>query len=224
LKTSKSLLFIYPQLRSFVKKDIELLSKSYEVISKGFIASNKFLWPFVWLYQFIYLLLKAPSCSAIVVFFGGHHSLMPTLVGRLLKKPTMIIIGGTDAANFPEINYGNFRKQPLKWVTQKSYKWANLLVPVHKALEGFDYNYDSLTNAQQGVKPFVPGLNTPFLAVNNGYDAEKFLAKTSFTERPKDFLTIGTNFHENHNFRRKGIDLIIEAARALCKRDIEGAF
>ncbi len=209
------ILFIYPKLRSFVKKDIELLSDKYDVVPYKSYHQNKLILLFVLLKDVLYYILNMHRFKAVVIFFAGHHSFFPSIISKLFGVKSLIIVGGTDAANMPEIDYGNFRKRLLAFTTSKSFKNCSLIAPVHDVLEEFDYTYTNLKYKKQGVKAFVKNLKTPFQTVENGYDAQYFNMHTPWKSRSRHFLTIGTDFHLFSTYSRKGIDLILESATKL---------
>lgn len=209
------ILFIYPELRSFVKKDIELLSKHYDVTAMKSHSSNKLVMLLIQITHALFYLFRIRKFNTVVIFFAGNHSYFPTLIAKAMGVPSLIIVGGTDAANMPEINYGNFRKRLLSYFTSASYRNCDLIVPVHAVLEQFDYSYAPLAHKKQGVRPFVADLETEFFAVENGYDNTHFYSKKSWLSRNRHFLTIGTDLHLFRTHNRKGIDIILAVARLL---------
>ena len=120
--------------------------------------------------------------------------------------------------SFPEIGYGNYIKQPLKWATQQSIRWATKLLPVHDSLRSFDYEYDPAGAPRQGYQHLVPRLKSPTQVVLNGYDPERWF-KGSIQKDPDLLVTAVSSFTNPSIIPLKGLDLIIEvAARFPAKR------
>ena len=63
---------------------------------------------------------------------------------------------------------------------------------------------------KQGYKFFVPGCETPVTVIRNGYDASKWQPAKEKT--PNSFITVAHGIEEDHLYRLKGIDLIMEIA------------
>ena len=50
---------------------------------------------------------RAVKASKLVVgWFAGWHAVLPVLFARMQRKPSLMIVGGIDAASLPEIGYG----------------------------------------------------------------------------------------------------------------------
>ena len=108
------IIYIYINPSSFVKKDIEVLSKQFKVKTLHQNWSKKQNTPLLFIQQFFYLLTNIFTCKAIFVMFGGYWSFLPALFGKIFGKKVFIILGGTDCVAFPSINYGSLRKKYLK--------------------------------------------------------------------------------------------------------------
>ena len=146
----------------------------------------------------------------MIVMFGGHHSLLPALFGKLFGKPCLIICGGTDCVSFPSIGYGNFRGGWLSVVTRWSYKLAMHLAPVHKSLTGYEYTYDDSDFKKQGIISFMPDLKTPMTVINYGFDPDKWME--SKVKISNSFITVAAGLDKPYRSKLKGIDLILQTA------------
>ena len=49
---------------------------------------------------------KVRRADVLVVWFASWHAFLPLLVARLLRTPSLLIVGGFDTAAMPEIGYG----------------------------------------------------------------------------------------------------------------------
>lgn len=207
----KNMLFIYPKLNSFVKRDIEIYEQNFYISSFQFNPKQKWLTPFVFIKQFFFLLLTTWKTDVFLSYFGGYHSFLPAVFSRIWGKKHIIIVGGTDAVSFPSINYGNFNSFLIGTFTRWSYNLANVILPVHKSLEYCDYTYTLSDFPGQGILYHCKSLKTPIIPVNNGYRTNIWpnLSK----ERIKfSFLTVALTMDYAY-YKRKGIDLILEVAK-----------
>lgn len=207
----KQILYFHTNLSSFVKKDIEILEKKFIVKQFLFNASSKALLPFVFAKQKLFLLLNVFNASLIVCQFGGYHSFLPVLFAKIFNKRSLIITGGVDCVSYPSFNYGYLHKFPLGLFTKWSYRLANHIAPKHDSLMMSEDNYYSVDFPKQGIKYFIPGLKTPFTAIHNGYDAEKW--KRISPKKKNTFITICGGWEYSFQQQLKGIDLIFAVAK-----------
>lgn len=207
----KKLLYIYPNLSTFVRKDIAFLSQHYSVKSQHAGIAGPAQAPWVFLKQLFFLLRHLWKCKAVFVMFGGYHAFFPTLLGRLFGKRVFIILGGTDCVSFPSIDYGTFRKPLQGWFTGRSYRMATRLVPVHASLMGRTDHYYDGDAQEQGVKYFVKNLKTPYTTIHNGYDPNNWDV-SEVNKMPNTFITVAA-IGGPYSLVLKGIDLMLEVAR-----------
>lgn len=205
------LLFIYKTPSSFVLKDRELLARNFEVVSFSFNPKKKILTPVELLKELIFLLVHVWSSKAIVCEFADYHTVLPTLLGKLLGKPCHLILCGTECYSFPSINYGNHNKKLMSAATCFSIRNATHVMPVHKSMVLSNYTYSDSDYLQQGYKAFCKNVETPFTEINYGYDSSAFFFNQE-TKIKNSFLTVAVNA-KGSTFYRKGIDLIIELAK-----------
>jgi glycosyltransferase involved in cell wall biosynthesis len=204
------LIMMYVSLSSFVKRDIFLLSDDFQVINYHFNTNKKWKLPFAFIKQLFFLFLNFKKIDVIVTQSSGYLSFLPSVWNKITKTPLVIIAIGTDCVKMPEINYGAHSKNILGWFTRYSFKNASLILPVHKSLIFNKYTYTSLKHSLQGIKAFVPSIQTPIIEVVNGFDTDKWVITNH--NRPKhSFLTVTTAINETGYFL-KGVDLIVEMA------------
>ncbi|HWY98385.1 MAG TPA: glycosyltransferase family 4 protein [Bacteroidia bacterium] len=208
----KKILYFASGPASFVKNDIEILSKVYNVFVFYFAPSKKIYTPISYIKQFFFLLTHIWSTDVLICFFGGYHSFLPTLVGKFFSKPSLVIVGGTDCVAFPSINYGNFNKGVLGKITCMSYKMASYILPVHKSLILCDYTYQDADFNKQGYMNFCKELKTPNEVISFGFDPEKW--NTSSQKKPDSFITVAAGLGSAYRVKLKGVDLILEAAKS----------
>ena len=209
---NKGLLYIFPQLSSFVKKDLSFFEKEYTVVTKLFHVKNKAFLPIYLCWDIITLPFRSKNTDTIVCQFGGYHTVAPAIWSKWLKKKFYIVLGGYDCVSFPNIGYGAFANNWMRKAVEFSYKRADLLLPVHESLMFSEYKYSSEFPENQGVKAFIPNLKTPHKTIFNGYDPNKWPADLSL-KKPRTAITIAAGIEENRRSILKGIDVVIEFAK-----------
>lgn len=210
----KRILYIHPNSSTFVRKDIAFLGRRFEVVDREYKASGASKGIVMMLRQLVFMLGHLRRTKVVFIMFGGYHSFVPALLGRLFGKRVYIILGGTDCVSFPSINYGTFRKRLQGKVTCASYRLAHRLIPVHESLmERKDSYYTSTRDPEeQGAYVHCRGLRkkTPFTAIHNGYDPEKWDV-SDFEKKPGSFITVA-GISSLTQITLKGIGLIEKVA------------
>jgi glycosyltransferase involved in cell wall biosynthesis len=210
MKRSK-IIYISPGNSTFIQKDIDILSEEYLVKPFHFKPSKKIYTPIWFIIQLFFLLKELNNCKALVSRFAGYHSFLPALFGKIFNIKSITIVGGTDCHKFPEYNYGSFNKKLLSLFLKLTYRFTDIIAPVHESLIESNYKYDKSGTPKQGLKFFYPFTKAKISTIYNGYDATKFTNKN--TERNiNSFITVASGIDGN-NYYIKGIDLIIECAK-----------
>ena len=65
------------------------------------------------------------------VVFGWHassHTFLALSLARLMRKPSVLVIGGVDTARMPEIGYGMQRAGPRRWIARWTIANATRLI------------------------------------------------------------------------------------------------
>ena len=205
------IVYTYPLKTAFTERDVEMLKPHFKVKSLAFTVQASKL-PLFFLIQLFQLIYYLPKTSHYLCFFGGYHSVLPTVLGKLFHKKVFIQCGGMDAMNLPEINYGNFRKKWLKMATVFSFKNCSKILPVAQALVYQDYTYDPRFDRRQGLLQLIPDLKTPIEVIHNGFDTN-FWEDQQISKNPFSFITVAAGITMQNRAAVKGIDLILHMAR-----------
>lgn len=206
----ENIIFIYPKLFTFIKTEIKILESEFNVISIKQNWSNKIILPFNFFIQFFFLIFNLHKSNLILVSFGGYWSFFPALFGRMFNKKVAIVVHGTDCVSFPEINYGNLRSSLISWFTKKSYQLSNLILPVSESLVYTENTYYSREKLKFGYTYHLKNIKTPYKVIPNGLIIEDW-ESNCVEKQMNTFITVMTN----DQIKRKGGDLIIEAAKEL---------
>jgi glycosyltransferase involved in cell wall biosynthesis len=115
----RRVLYVHSRKASFVAIDREILAESYEV-------------------EDLYQPGRVPNPVAVVrgvlradlVFgwFASWHTFFPITLAWLLRKPSLLVIGGFDTANMPDIGYGHQRGGLRRWASRWIMRRAGRLV------------------------------------------------------------------------------------------------
>ncbi len=206
----KRILFFHPGLSTFIIKDIEILSDSFDVISFEFKPTKNIYTILLFFKQFFFILKHVIKTDLIICKFSSYHSLIPLIIGKIANVKSVLINGGLDCSYFPGINYGNFRKPLLGYCTQLSYKLTNNIITLHRSMIETDYTYDKIGFPKQGFNYFVKGLNKPVKEIYNGYDKNKWYCDSE--KNSKAFVSIAYGIGSKNKDILKGIDLINKIA------------
>ncbi len=112
-------LLAHNKLTPFVRIDRDLLRQRYDVEELAIAGRTATPWA-VW---------RAVRRNDVVLcWFASAHSLLPALVGRALRRPVVVVVGGYDTANIPGIGYGHQRGGLKRSVARAVMARATLLI------------------------------------------------------------------------------------------------
>jgi glycosyltransferase involved in cell wall biosynthesis len=176
------------RLSSFVQQDLDCLRQMYEVdaIGSPSIVSRPFGSPAFW-----------RIVRRYDVVFGWFGTAAPAIIAaRLMGKPGILVAGGFDVVDMPEIGYGLSTPQLKRqrfWI-RLGFDWARRVLLFSEA------SRQSLL-AMRGIRP--DNLQTLHL----GIDADRFRPQG---DKLAHALTVGVV--NTSNLRRKGLQTFVAAA------------
>jgi len=214
MKAKKHIFFTTSGLFTFVKKDIDFLSKEFDVTVFVFKPNKKWLTPLLFLKHFLVMMRHIFNTDIYICKFPGYLSFLPCIIAKITRRPCLLITAGTESAAIPSIHYGNFDKKILGLFTEFSFRWATHVAPVHKSLMLQEYHYHREIFSHQGAIFFCKNLKTPFTEIHYGFDPEKFTMGNG-VRMINSVAIIAAGFESEVVFLRKGIDLIFEVAGKL---------
>lgn len=202
--------FVYPKDASFISIEREILEQKYQLFENTYDWTKKKLVPIYLLHQFFVMLFTIPFSKGVLVSFGGYWALFPIMIANLFKKPSYIVLHGTDCAYFPQISYGMFGIKNILRFCELSYQKVNKILPVSESLVYTENTYfDENKVIKQGYKHFFKSNDTPYKVIYNGIDLKKW-EKISIIEKQKNtFVTVLSE----GQFERKGGPLILQLAQ-----------
>ncbi len=182
-------LFLHQGLSSFVERDLAMLRSMHEVRA---------------------LHLRSPADTPVAArgaawadcsfsWFGKLHAFLGVLFCSMLHKPSIVVAGGDDVANEPDIAYGMFYYWWKKWCPLFVFRHADLILAVSK------FNrQEAIQNARAN--------SSKVRLLYHGFDPHRW--RSSGARRTQRLvLTVGRVTHET--VRKKGLALFVEAAAAL---------
>ncbi|MEO6694908.1 MAG: glycosyltransferase family 4 protein [Ignavibacteria bacterium] len=207
----------------FILNDIDLLNEKYDVVVYTSGIKKNLSIIFSLLHQFFYIIFHLRKIKLFYIWFGDYHSFIPILLGKIFAKKSVIAIGGYDATNIPEIDCGAFNNKGLKkkirsFMLRFSLKNADKLLVVDDSLiENINnYIYSDISGKKplkDGILNFIPELKDKIIVVYTGFDENVFRRNES-VQKENFVLSVGYSPNENE-FRRKGFDMLIEAAKIM---------
>ncbi|HEY6042496.1 MAG TPA: glycosyltransferase family 4 protein [Anaerolineae bacterium] len=182
------ILFVHNHPAKFVQIDLALLREKHEV-TEWYQRSR-------WV-NLIALTRAVGRADLIVGWFASWHTFFPVLFGSFRRRPSILMVGGYDTANMPEIAYGSQRGGFKKWVSQTVMRKATRLV-MHS-------NYacaEAVKNA---------GLDeNKITVIYLGLDGQG-----SKSNAAKENLVITVGNVDRINLQRKGLEPFVRAAALL---------
>lgn len=154
--------------------------------------------------------LAAQDDAALVLaWFADYPAALPLRWARARGVPVAVAVGGFDAARIPSLGYGVFASRWRAPLARRVLRSADVLLPVSASL--LDTRNDFSGAGRQGVRAHVPDLRTPAVVLPTGYDAAAWPPGPA--ARAPSVLTVA-HLPDARTVRVKGIDLLVDAARA----------
>ena len=183
-KEMKYLSFIYygSIKSSFIQRDFDILNKRYNIIDTPFCSIKD-----------IPKLLKSIIKSDISFsWFAGGHAALSVLFSKILGKPSIVILGGYEVANCPNIRYGATLNWRRALTSKFTLKYATRVLSVDESLIDEAVGNYSLSSKNMVVVP-------------TGYNPNYFVP---LGEKEDIILTVASE--SSHD--RKGIPLFLNIA------------
>ncbi len=127
------ILYVHSRKASFIEIDRALIAERFEI--EDLYQPGRFANP-------LKVLAAVHRCDAIVGWWASWHTFWPFTLGWLMRKPSLLIVGGFDVANMPEIGYGFQQGGARKWLS----RWV-----IHRATRLFTNSFYSQREIEQNV-------------------------------------------------------------------------
>jgi glycosyltransferase involved in cell wall biosynthesis len=109
------LLFVHSRKASFIAIDRDILAERFEIDD----LYQPGRWP-----NPLKLVRGVMRADVVFGWFASWHTFFPITLAWLLRKPSVLIIGGFDSANMPDIGYGyqqgGLRRWASRWIMRRA--------------------------------------------------------------------------------------------------------
>ena len=112
-------LFVHSRKASFVAIDREILAERYEI--EDLYQPGRFPNP-------VAVIGGVLRADLVFGWFASWHTFFPITLASLLRTPTVLIVGGFDTANMPDIGYGHQRGGLRRWASRWIMRRARRLI------------------------------------------------------------------------------------------------
>jgi glycosyltransferase involved in cell wall biosynthesis len=183
------ILFVYSRDSTFIRIDREILGRRWRVRE----------WPQGRAFVNVPKLVAAVWRSDLVFgWFASWHTFWPVTLAWLLRRPSVLVIGGFDTARVPEIGYGLQQRRLMsrvsRWVMRRA---TRLVTNSHYSRREIEANVGIPPNA---VRVIHHGLDDPFGELPSG---------------PRERMALTVGIVDRRNLERKGLLPFVRAASLL---------
>ncbi len=184
LENKIKILFVYYSFSSFVRNDLKILQKHFNLKKLQWHGKK----------DIIRIAIEVFKSDITYTWFAEDYSAVTIFFSKLFKKKSIVVVGGRDVANVPELNYGQFT---LSWykkmLTIFALKYADLVFPV-----------SNFTKNEMLEKVKIKH----FILIYNGVDIKKFFPRG----KKQNNLVITVGLISWQNLKRKGIETFVKSA------------
>jgi glycosyltransferase involved in cell wall biosynthesis len=115
----RRVLFVHSRKASFVAIDRDILAERYEV--EDLYQPGR--WP-----NPVKVVGGVLRADVVFGWFASWHTFFPITLAWLLRKPSVMVVGGFDTANMPDIGYGyqqgGIRRAASRWIMRRARRLA----------------------------------------------------------------------------------------------------
>ncbi len=167
------ILLVYRSYSSFIKSDYTILSKHFDV--------KRFQWHGK--RDLLRLAVAIKKSDLTLVWFADDHAAVTVFLSEIFRKHSVIVVGGSDVACVPEIDYGLcMRSWHRRKLNNYALNNANLLLPFSNSAKN---DVERQANPKQmkvvylgiDIELFKPNGRKENLVVTVGSMAEQFKRK-----------------------------------------------
>jgi glycosyltransferase involved in cell wall biosynthesis len=176
--------FIYYPPSTFVKQDLEILSRHFQVEAVPYKSAG----------DIMNMIGPIRRSDLVFSWFASGHSFAAVMLSKIFRKKSVVVAGGYDVAFEPEINYGQY--------TLGRHKRMYADIVLNRA--------DAILAVSEFTKEEVLARSKPkrVEVVYNGIDTDRF---RPMGEKEDLVLTVASG--SNDVIRLKGLDVFAGAAR-----------
>jgi glycosyltransferase involved in cell wall biosynthesis len=189
----RRLLFVKSRKASFIELDQQLLEERFDVHvihQPGRFSDPRVVLREVW------------AADVIVGWWASWHTFLPFTLAWLLRKPSLLIVGGFDTAAEPEYNYGFQLGGPRAWLSRLTMRSARTL------MTNSEYSREEI-HRNIGIPP--EHVRLVYHGVPDDHTAAGPLPSGLIGD-PERPMVITVGIVDATNLERKGIRAFVQAA------------
>ena len=130
--TRRRILYVHSRKASFIAMDRHLLAERFEVDD----LYQPGRWP-----NPLKVVRGVVRADLVFGWFASWHTFLPITLAWILRKPSVLVIGGFDTANMPDISYGHqrggLRMHASRWMFRRA---RRLITHSHYSLDEIERN------------------------------------------------------------------------------------
>jgi glycosyltransferase involved in cell wall biosynthesis len=192
-------LVVRPSRATFIEEDISLLRKHFEVRTVDVFEEGRSLGSS--LKVFLRLLRGVLWSDVTYSWFADVYALWAVRLSRLMLRKSVVVVGGYEVADVPEVDYGSLRDPKGARVVRKTLKGADRAIAVSGLVEA-------------EVRALSPDCRVE--TVHLGVDCGKLTPRG-----PKERLVVTVGSSMGRHMRLKGIDVFARASLSLPDFDLK---
>jgi glycosyltransferase involved in cell wall biosynthesis len=188
------LLFLKSRKASFIELDQRLLAERFdvhEIYQPGHFSDPRLV------------LRELLAADVIVGWWASWHTFLPFTLAWLLRKPSLLIVGGFDTAAEPEYNYGFQLGGPRAWLSRLAMRSARIL----------------MTNSEYSREEIRRNIGIPPEKVRLVYHGIPDLDLPANEAAPARPIAITVGIVDRTNLDRKGLRAFVQSAAHVLEVD-----
>jgi glycosyltransferase involved in cell wall biosynthesis len=143
------------------------------------------------------IIREIPRSDVCYVWFGTMTAAVVVFFTKLFRKKSIVVAGGLDVANEPDINYGLMNRPLYRFFPKFTFRHADLVIAVSKHTEKELLTYAKPKNHR---------------VIYNGVEINRYVPKG---QKKNIVITVGEV--SNHTVNKKGIKTFVETSALLPK-------
>ena len=184
------ILFVYSNLATYVKKDIDILKSAHTVKEMQFLK-----------FRYLPAFYKEVRwCDITIAWFGYVQAFFAVLFSKLLGKKSIVVAGGWDVAKETEIGYGIFTSWKRKWYPLFAFKFTDLILAVSNFTR-----LECIHNARAN--------HNKIIVVYHGFMTDGSY-EIDYSSKQELVITVCSSIRKN-TIITKGLELFVRSARYL---------
>jgi glycosyltransferase involved in cell wall biosynthesis len=164
--------FGYPSLASFVSRDLKILREKHTVCSRNIRHRNPI--------RLLADLWHVINSDLVFLWFASIYALPLVIVARLFRKNIIVVVGGYEAVNLPEIAYGSARSPMRRRLVTFMLRCSTRVIAVSKSsmnaiISNLRIKPDQIVMLYHGFEDIAPSgvLAKDVIVVNVGQVTEE---------------------------------------------------